>query len=142
MTVRRAAALIAGALLALAANGGDIGVIDQDTLLARLAKGDQDLVVLDVRTAEEYAAGHVPGALNIAHDELEARLAELTPHQAKDLVVYCRSGRRSQLALAVLAAHGFENLWHLEGDVLAWQSANRPLETSARPGAAPAPDQR
>ena len=128
MITRRAAVIVVGVLVACVAHAVGIGVIDQETLLARLAKADDSLVVLDVRTAEEYAAGHLPGAINISHDELETRLAELTPYRAKDLVVYCRSGRRTRLALAVLGAHGFEHLWHLEGDLLAWQAANRPLE--------------
>jgi rhodanese-related sulfurtransferase len=141
--MRRLLLVLSGALLAAQLIAGEIAWIDQDTLLTRLAQQDADLVVLDVRTPDEYAAGHVPGALNVAHDQVEARLPELASYKAKDVVVYCRSGRRSDLALEVLKANGFERLWHLEGDILAWQAQNRPIETSVAPkkDAEPAPDQ-
>jgi len=92
---------------------------------------DTGLVVLDVRTPEEYAAGHVPRAINISHDALASRLPEL--EDAKDLpvVVYCRSGRRSALALDVLRDAGFTNLIHLQGDMLGWQEAGLPTEKTS-----------
>jgi rhodanese-related sulfurtransferase len=140
--MRRITALFIAALFAAPLIAGEIAWIDQDTLLARLAEKDAGLVVLDVRTPEEFAAGHVPGALNVAHDQVEARLPELADYKSKDVVVYCRSGRRSNLALEVLKANGFERLWHLEGDILAWQAQNRPVETSEplKPDAEPARD--
>jgi len=135
--------LIVGMLVALPLVAGDVGLIDQDGLLARMAQKDADLVILDVRTPEEYAAGHVPGAVNMSHDQVAARLPELSAYKSMDVVVYCRTGRRTNLALEVLKTNGFERLWHLEGDMLAWQAQNRPVESSAvplKPDAAPAPD--
>jgi len=135
--------LVAGVLIGLPLLAGDIGFIAQDALLARMSPQDPDLVILDVRTPEEYAAGHVPGAINVSHDQVAARLPELSAYKSKDVVVYCRTGRRTRLALDVLKANGFERLWHLEGDMLAWQSQNRPLESSStppKPEATPAPD--
>lgn len=135
--------LLAGVFIALPLLAGDIGFIAQDALLARMSQRDADLVILDVRTPEEYAAGHVPGAINVSHDQVAARLPELSVYKSKDVVVYCRSGRRTKLALDVLKTNGFERLWHLEGDMLAWQAQNRPLETSATPAspdAMPVPD--
>lgn len=138
------ATLIAGALIALPLFASEVGVIDQEALLARITQQDGNLVILDVRTAEEFEAGHVPGAINVSHDQVETRLTELAPYKSKDIVAYCRSGRRTALALEVLKANGFERLWHLEGDMLAWQAGNRPLEPSAaappKPDAALAPD--
>ena len=64
-------------------------------------------VYIDVRTAEEFASGHVVGALHIPHDQMEARWEELAAYKDKDLVLYCRSGRRSGLALTVLKEKGF-----------------------------------
>jgi apolipoprotein D and lipocalin family protein len=105
-----------------------VAVIGQAELLTRIERQDPALIVLDVRTAEEFAAGHVPGARNISHDLLASRLSELDDAQARDLVVYCRSGRRSALALETLHAAGFARLAQLEGDYLAWEAAQRPLE--------------
>jgi len=135
--MRKLLTLIVGVLVALPLVAGDVGLIDQDALLARMSQQDADLVILDVRTPDEYAAGHVPGAINVSHDQVEARLPELSAYRSKDVVVYCRTGRRTGLALDVLKANGFESLWHLEGDMLAWQAQNRPLESSATP---PSPD--
>ena len=107
--------------------------ISQEDLLARLEKPDPGVVVLDVRTAAEFAAGHVPGARNVSHDELAGRLGELNELRDKEVVLYCRSGRRTALAEDVLRKAGFTKLLHLDGDFLAWQAAHRPVETTAAP---------
>jgi len=108
---------------------GEAPRLGQDALLEKMAAGNGDVIVLDVRTAKEFAEGHIPGAVNISHDELEARLAELGPARDKEVVVYCRSGRRADLALGLLEKAGFERLYHLEGDFLGWADAKRPVET-------------
>lgn len=67
--------------------------------------------LIDVRTPEEFAAGHVAGAINIPVNEVPARLPEvarLTEGKGKDLVLYCRSGRRSAIAAKVLRAEGYQ----------------------------------
>jgi rhodanese-related sulfurtransferase len=66
--------------------GDDVDTIDRDQLLTRLRRGD--IVLVDVRPAEEYAAGHIEGARSIPLDELERRLAELPPDA--EIVAYCR----------------------------------------------------
>jgi rhodanese-related sulfurtransferase len=66
--------------------GDDVDTIDRDQLLARLRRGD--IVLVDVRPEEEYAAGHIEGARSIPLDELERRLAELPPDA--EIVAYCR----------------------------------------------------
>jgi len=110
--------------------GDSAPTISQQDFLA-LADESQPLLVLDVRTPEEFAAAHVPGAINIPHDKLAARIDELTGASDQVIVVYCRSGRRSALALTTLHDAGFKNLRHLEGDFLAWKAADRPVEEAA-----------
>lgn len=117
-------------LLSVVAFAGEAPGIGGDALLARMAGGDEALVVLDVRTPKEFAEGHVPGAINISHDELEARLLELEADRDRDVVVYCRSGKRAGLALDMLEKAGFKRLYHLEGDYLGWAAASRPVETA------------
>ena len=68
------------------------------------------VLYVDVRTPAEYAAGHVRGAVNIPHDQMEARWRELSAHRARPLVLYCHTGRRAGLALEVLRARGFSRL--------------------------------
>ena len=100
-------------------------------LLSKLDRNEPDVIVLDVRTAAEFAAGHVPGARNVSHDELPARLGELAALRDKQVVLYCRSGRRTEIAEDTLRKAGFTKLLHLEGDWLAWEAEKRPVERSA-----------
>ena len=64
-------------------------------------------LLVDVRSPEEFAAGHLEGALNIPHDVIAARLAEFGQDKTKQIVLYCRSGRRSGIARDALIANGF-----------------------------------
>ena len=90
--------------------------------------GEKEVRVLDVRTPEEFAAGHIAGAVNIdflARD-FEQKIAALdkTPRY----VVHCASGNRSGKALPLLQKHGFERLYHLDGGFIAWEKAGLPME--------------
>jgi len=101
--------------------------VSQEAFLERAEAGADAPFVLDVRTAEEFVAGHVPGAVNIPHDQLAARLAEVP--KDKDVVLYCRSGKRAGIAGQVLADNGYARLQHLEGDMPGWIEKGRPVET-------------
>ena len=79
--------------------------------------------LLDVRSAEEFATGHLPGASNIPHTELRARLDQVPPGAA--VRIYCASGFRSYLALRVLRQHGWADVASLSGG-LATLLAERP----------------
>ena len=91
------------------------GRVDGATAKALAAAGAR---VVDVRTAQEFASGHVPGALNIPYDELPRRAAEIGPPSTK-VVLYCRSGRRSSVAFDALQKAGYANLYDL-GTVTSW----------------------
>ncbi|TWX67771.1 rhodanese-like domain-containing protein [Colwellia demingiae] len=99
------------------------------TQLQQIMKNDKQVVVLDVRTVEEFEEGHIPNAVNIPHKELEARLAELTGAKNTQVVIYCRSGRRAEVAREVLVKNGFNELDHLSGDFNEWSSNNLPTKT-------------
>lgn len=75
---------------------------------ALVAKGAP---LVDVRTPEEFAAGHIEGAINIPIDELDARKGELK--KDADIVLYCRSGARSERGRALLAAAGYAKVYNL-----------------------------
>jgi phage shock protein E len=121
-----AIALVACAFALPAAAAGPAS-IEPKALGERIAWADQALFVLDVRTPEEYAAGHLPGAVNIPHDQLAGRLGELSGARERDIVVYCRTGRRSAEALGVLDDAGFKRLFHLKGDYTRWTEEKRPV---------------
>lgn len=81
---------------------------------------------IDVRTPEEFTAGHAKGAVNIPLDKLDAESAKLN----KDRPVYliCQTGRRSQKAAEQLAQKGFVELINIEGGTSAWTAAGLPTE--------------
>jgi rhodanese-related sulfurtransferase len=118
-------AAVSASFVALA--DGDLVPMSQDALLALPRSGDMAPFVLDVRTPEEYITGHLPGAVNIPHDQIAARLAEVP--KDKTVVLYCRSGKRAGVAAEVLAENGYTKLQHLEGDMPAWIEKGRPVET-------------
>ena len=125
--MRRLPAALFAATLAFAAAAAGPETIEPKSLNERIAWADRSMVVLDVRTPEEFAAGHLPGAINIPHTELAARVAELDGARDRDIVVYCRTGKRSAQALDVLEQSGFRRLFHLEGDYTRWSEEKRPV---------------
>lgn len=122
------AAVVMAATFTTMAAAEEIAKIDQATLLKRIESKDASLLVLDVRTPEEFAAGHIPGAINIPHTHLPARIAELPAAAEKDIVVYCASGVRSEKAIASFRDNGYTRLVHLDGDMQRWQESRRPIE--------------
>lgn len=75
------------------------------------------IVLVDVRTPEEYRTGHKEGALNIPADEVEQRAAQLLPDKNAVILLYCRTGKRADKALEVLRKMGYshvENLYRSE----------------------------
>lgn len=87
----------------------------------------KDVILLDVRTPSEFNESHIGGALLIPLSELENRLEELD--KDKKIIVYCRSGRRSADACAILAEHGFD-AYNMLGGILAWEEAGLPVVRS------------
>jgi len=84
--------------------------------------------ILDVRTQKEFADGHIPGAVNIPHTELENRIAELSDQKNNTIVVHCRSGKRAATAEEILRRNGFSKVTDLEGHMLGWESGGHPVE--------------
>ncbi len=90
-------------------------------------------LLLDVRTPEEYASGHVPGALLIPVQELEARLDQLAPYKARGVITYCEKGGRAGKAIEILRGAGFQNLAVLAGSMTRWRSEGLPVEQAPAP---------
>ncbi|HET6413967.1 MAG TPA: rhodanese-like domain-containing protein [Anaeromyxobacter sp.] len=89
--------------------GVEPGVVDAATARRLVAAG---VKVVDVRTPAEFDKGHVPGAVNIPYDEMERRAGELGP-PTTPLLLYCQSGRRSEIAIRTLKGKGFTRLYDL-----------------------------
>ena len=72
-------------------------------------------VLIDVRSAEEYASGHLRGAVNIPHDRIEEEIGAVAADKTARIILYCRSGRRADTALNALKAIGYENVSNYGG---------------------------
>ena len=85
------------------------------------------VVVLDVRTAGEFMAGHIQNAINIDVEGMafESEIANLD--KTKTYAIYCQSGRRSRIAVETMSKAGFTKLFNLDQGIGSWQSAGLPV---------------
>ena len=97
------------------------------TLEATQLINREDALVLDVREATEFAAGHVLGAKSLPLAAVEGRAGEFDKHRAKPVIVVCADGSRASKAAATLRAGGFTNVVNLTGGFPAWQQAGLPV---------------
>ncbi|MEW6254141.1 MAG: rhodanese-like domain-containing protein [Planctomycetota bacterium] len=92
--------------------------------------GNGDFVILDVRTPEEFAAGHIAGAINIcltcSPPPFEEAIAALDKNDT--YLVYCRSANRSATAVSIMARQGFTDIYELQDGLVDWQAAGLPVE--------------
>lgn len=94
-------------------------------------------LVLDVRAADEFAAGHLRESRNIALPELETRIGELDKQKGKPVILVCQNGIRSAKAAALLTKAGFAEVSSLDGGIAAWRAGGLPLARPAEPEAKP-----
>lgn len=86
----------------------------------KMMRDEKDYIILDVRRPDEYAEGHIPGAINVPNEEIgTAEIAEL-PNKSQLILVYCRSGRRSKEAAEKLIKLGYTNIVEF-GGILDWK---------------------
>lgn len=95
--------------------------------LARRLDSDPALLVCDVRNPDELGGelGQLPGSLNIPLGQLQQRVGELSTHKTRDIVVVCRTGKRSEAAARILLDSGFDRVFVLKGGMTAWRDAHR-----------------
>lgn len=86
------------------------GIVDGATAHKLVASG---IKVVDVRTPAEFATGHVPGAINIPHDQMAKRHSEIGP-PSTPVLLYCKTGRRTDVAERALRAQGFSTIYDME----------------------------
>ena len=84
-------------------------------------------VVVDVCGRDEYAQGHIKGALNVPLDQLEANLGQAVKNKSTPLILSCASGMRSKRAQAIAQKLGYEKVHSLQGGLKAWKEANLPV---------------
>jgi rhodanese-related sulfurtransferase len=108
-------------------SGNSVGPAEATQLINR-----EDAHIVDVREADEFAAGHLPEAKNIPASKLAERISELESFKGKPVIVCCASGMRSNKACGELKKQGFEKLYNLSGGVDAWVGAGYPVKKSGK----------
>jgi len=86
----------------------------------KMIEKNPDMVVLDIRTPEEFASGHIPASINIDYkaENFESELKKLD--RSKSYLMHCRSGRRSTAALDIFSKLGFDHIIHIDDGILGW----------------------
>lgn len=105
-------ALLLNLALCVCAFALDSTRIDPGTARQKIAAG---ALLVDVRSTEEFAEGHMDRALNIAHDQVEARINEFGSDKNHEIVLYCASGGRAGRAAEILKRHGFTHVYNAGG---------------------------
>lgn len=95
---------------------------------------NKDAVVIDLRSAEAFARGHIVNARNIPYDELSAKSEVIDKFKSRPIVAVCDAGMTSGRAVTQLRKAGFEKVYGLRGGINAWQQASLPLVTAQKTG--------
>ena len=114
-------ALLLGGCAAQSASPSDkatyrqISMEEAVTIMAQ----ESDYIILDVRRADEFASGHIPGAIVISHEEIAEKAEEVLTDKDQLILVYCRSGRRSKIAAEALMELGYTSIKEC-GGIIDW----------------------
>lgn len=90
-----------------------------------------NLVILDVRNTTEFNLGHLYDSILIPLNDLEARIGELEDYKTSEIIIYCKSGYRSQQASEILGEYSFTKIYNMIGGILAWIDADNPIWTTS-----------
>lgn len=111
--------VVIGLAMSFMSRGDSKGLVSYEKLQQKLTD-KAPIVLLDVRTQEEFNNGHIPGALLLPYDEIDQKAAQLLPEKEKEIIIYCRSGRRSAIAEDSLEALEYTNVKDF-GGMNRWQ---------------------
>jgi rhodanese-related sulfurtransferase len=115
------------ALTACGGSGGKVTNLNVNDFAAKIA--DPSVTLIDVRTAGEFASGHIKGAMNIDWESGTFERDVLALDKTKTYAVYCRSGNRSGQATAQMAKDGFTSIYNLNGGIIDWSNSGQALVT-------------
>lgn len=87
------------------------------TKMQEMLKENKDIIILDVRSPQEYNEGHITGAINIPEYEITSKVNNKIQNKNTKIIVYCASGLRSKKSIKVLTKLGFTNLYNLENGI-------------------------
>ena len=80
-----------------------------------LLEGNNQCILLDVRSEQEYKEGHLEGSINIPVYDINEEIQKVIPNRNNPIIVYCQSGSRSRKAISILSKKGYEELYNIEG---------------------------
>ena len=89
----------------------------------------KDVVLLDVRTRDEFSRGRIAGSINVPVDEVAQKIESILPDKNKTVYVYCLSGSRSVHAVAAMEELGYAHIFDIKSGMLAWRSKKYPVST-------------
>ncbi|MEJ2180637.1 MAG: rhodanese-like domain-containing protein [Gammaproteobacteria bacterium] len=93
---------------------------------------NENALVLDVRTLEEYQKSHIVNSVSIPLGLLSSRISEIQNRKSDPVIIVCQSGNRSMQAARTLKSNAFEKLYNLSGGMLSWGQANLPTESGTK----------
>jgi rhodanese-related sulfurtransferase len=103
--------------------------ISHNTLEETKAMFDEGgYLFLDCRDKFEFKKGRIPGSLNISRGLMEWKIEKMVPNKEEKIVIYCKSGGRSNLAAFAIQRMGYNNVTHLDGGLDGWIGAGYPVE--------------
>ncbi|WP_327036686.1 rhodanese-like domain-containing protein [Methylomonas sp. MK1] len=91
-----------------------------------------DVVVLDVREANEFVKSHIENAINIPLGKLEEQISSLEKHKNHPMIVTCQTGARSVAACKTLTKTGFDNVFNMSGGMQSWEDNKLPIKVSSK----------
>lgn len=107
------------------------GIIQIEPMEATRLINHEHAVLIDMRSAEDFANGHILNAVNMSETELIEKKAEMDKMRKKPVIVYCQSGMNSPRMVKLLKTNGFPAVFGLKGGLAAWQKAGMPVSRSA-----------
>ncbi|KAF1018357.1 MAG: Thiosulfate sulfurtransferase GlpE [Paracidovorax wautersii] len=122
-------ALVSGGLLFVPALQGARSSLTAAAAVQRINR--EKGVLVDVRDAEEFAAGHARGAKHVPAADIDAKLPQTVKNKATPVIVMCATGNRAAKAVAQIKKLGYANVEALSGGLKAWRAAELPVEKSA-----------
>lgn len=125
--MKKLIAVIFASTLALTSCGSPAGAVDLDPAEFQAKAQEAGVILLDVRTAGEFAAGRIEGAINIDVEDMTFEGEIKALDKTKTYAIYCQSGRRSRIAVETMNKAGFTKLFNLDQGIGSWQSAGLPV---------------
>jgi len=93
--------------------------------LADVIKSKKDIIILDVRTPQEFAREKISGSINLPMDQVARKVENIIPNKDKVIYTYCMSGSRSVFAVQTMVKLGYKNVFDVKSGMLAWRILNK-----------------